>query len=216
MGPGRMVKNKTIIVLGAGGHAKVVIATAHAAGFRVSRLYDDNPAMIGRTVLGVPVVGPCSDVHAMDVLGAVLAIGNNATRRRFAQALVGLPWATLIHPMTSVHETARLGAGTVVFAGSVIQPDAELGAHVIINTGASVDHDCRVGDYAHVAPGARLAGNVSLGTGSLAGIGSCAVPNSTIGSWSVIGAGSAVIDAIPDGVVAAGVPARVLKRLEDR
>lgn len=209
-------KAKYITVIGAGGHAKVVIATAQSAGYVVDGLYDDDPAMTGRSVLGIDVRGTCLDIDLSRTQAAVLAIGNNAVRRRMAQELAGLPWTTLIHPMACVHETVRLGHGSVVFAGSVIQPDVELGVHVIVNTGAGIDHDCRIGDYAHIAPGARLAGNVRVGEGSLAGIGSCAAPNTVIGSWSVIGAGGAVTDNVHEGVLAAGVPARVLKRLEAR
>lgn len=209
-------KGMKVIIIGAGGHAKVVIATAQAAGITVSGLYDDAPEMAGRFVLGVPVLGTTRDIDVAEIDAAVLAIGNNATRRRLAQAHSGLPWATLIHPAAVVHETARLGPGSVVFAGSVIQPEAEVGAHVIVNTCASVDHDCRIGDFVHIAPGARLAGNVRVGAGSLVGIGSCTAPNTNIGDWSIIGAGGAVTDEIPDGVLAAGVPARVVKRLEGR
>lgn len=205
---------RKLIIIGAGGHAKVVIATAQAAGVAVVGLYDDDPAMSGHVVLGIPVLGTCRDIDASRVDGVVLAIGSNTLRRRLALEFAELPWMTLTHPAATVHETARLAPGSVVFAGAVVQPEAELGGHVIVNTGASVDHDCRIGDFVHIAPGARLAGNVRVGEGSLVGIGSCIAPNTAVGDWSVIGAGGAVTDDIPDGVLAAGVPARVLKRLE--
>lgn len=203
-----------LIIIGAGGHAKVIIATAQALGITIRGLYDDDPAANGQQVLGIPVLGACHDIGAPDGSTAILAIGSNTIRRRLARQLDGLTWATLIHPAATVHESVRLGPGCVVFAGAVIQPDAELGAHVIVNTGASVDHDCRIGDFVHIAPGARLAGNVRVGEGSLMGIGSCAAPNTLIGVSSIVGAGGAVTDNIPDAVVAAGVPARIIRRLE--
>lgn len=208
-------EGRKVVLIGAGGHAKVVIATAQAAGIAVAGLYDDDPSMIGCSVLGVPVLGQTRDIDVATIDAAVLAIGNNATRRRLASEFMGLPWVTLIHPAASVHASARLGPGSVVFAGAVIQPEAELGAHVIVNTCASVDHDCGIGDFVHIAPGARLAGNVRVGEGGLVGIGSCAVPGAAIGAWSVIGAGAAVIGDITGGVFAAGVPARVMRRMEE-
>lgn len=213
-GPGGVGKGMKVIIIGAGGHAKVVIATAQAAGYTVSGLYDDDPDRRGCSVLGLTVLGTSGDIDVAGIDAAVLAIGNAMARRRLAQELKGLAWITLIHPAATVHETVRLGPGSVVFAGSVIQPDVELGAHVIVNSGASIDHDSKIGDFVHIAPGARLAGNVRVGEGSLVGIGSCVVPNTRIGDWSIIGAGAAVIDDIPDGVFAAGVPARILKRLD--
>lgn len=204
-----------LIIVGAGGHAKVIIATAQALGIAIRGLYDDDPTVHGQRVLGIPVSGACRDIDAPEGSTAILAIGSNIVRRRLACQLDGLVWATLVHPAATVHESVRLGPGCVVFAGAVVQPDAVLGAHVIVNTGASVDHDCRIGDFVHIAPGARLAGNVRVGEGSLMGIGSCAAPNTLIGASSIVGAGGAVTDNIPDAVVAAGVPARIIRRLED-
>lgn len=207
-------KGGELIIIGAGGHAKVVIATAQAAGYAVTGVFDDDPAARGRSVLGVPVRGRCCDIEPSQTETAVLAIGNNAVRRRLAEEFASLSWVTLVHPAATVHPTARIAAGTVIFAGAVIQPDATLGAHAVINTGASIDHDCSIGDFVHVAPGTRLAGNVQIGEGTLMGIGSAVAPNVNIGAWSVLGAGSVAICDIPAGVVAAGVPARVLKTLE--
>lgn len=209
------VKGSSMVIIGAGGHAKVIIATAQALGIAVRGIYDDDPAVTGQQVLGTPVLGTCRDIDAADGCTAILAIGSNDIRRCLAQQLDGLAWATLIHPAATVHDSVRLGPGCVVFAGAVIQPDAVLGAHVIVNTGSSVDHDCRIGDFVHIAPGARLAGNVRVGEGSLMGIGSCAAPGIGIGASTIVGAGAAVTDDIPDAVMAAGVPARIIRHLEN-
>ncbi|MBL8848585.1 MAG: sugar transferase, partial [Planctomycetaceae bacterium] len=151
-----------VFVIGAGGHAKVVIATLQAAGQTAAAVLDDDPAQWGRTVLGVPVVGPVCTLERELGRQAVIAIGSNAVRRRIAKELRA-EWVTVVHPSACVHATVLLGAGTVVFAGAVIQPDAAIGAHCIINTGASIDHDCRLGDFVHAAPGVRLAGDVEVG-----------------------------------------------------
>lgn len=199
-----------LVVLGSGGHAKVVVATAAAAGFDVRSVLDDDRGRWGCEVLGVAVDGPLSRAVELG-LPCVIAIGDNRTRRWLAER-VGGPWATVVHPSALVHPTVQLGEGTVVFAGAVVQPDTMVGSHTIINTGASVDHDCRLGDFVHVAPGVRLAGDVELGEGVFMGIGSCAIPGVRVGPWAVVGAGAAVVGDLSEGVTAVGVPARPLRR----
>ena len=198
-----------ISVLGAGGHAKVVIATIEASGCQVGAVFDDREERWGKTILGYRIGGP---IEAAAATGdrAVIAMGVNAARRELAQR-VGCNWASLAHPSAQVHRSVELGAGTVVFAGAVIQPDTTIGQHVIINTSASVDHDCEIGDFAHVGPGTRLAGNVLIGEGALVGVGTSVIPGRSVGSWSVVGAGAAVVTDMPDGSVWAGVPAKPLR-----
>lgn len=196
-----------VALIGAGGHAKVVLATAQAAGFEVTGLYDDDEARWGTEVLGVPVVGPASRLPAG--APAVLAIGANAARKRLATELP-LSWRTVVHPRATVHDSVRLGEGTVVFAGAVIQPDTTLGAHAIVNTGATVDHDGRLGDFVHLAPGVHLAGGVTVGEGAFLGVNAGVIPGRTIGDWTTVGAGGIVVRDLPPGVTAIGVPARPL------
>lgn len=194
-------------VLGAGGHAKVVVATARAAGFAAIEVADDDASVHGRDLLGARITATVADVIARPEATAVLAIGDNAARHRIAQT-ARCQFATVIHPSAIIDASVGVGPGTVVFAGTVIQPDTRLGAHVIVNTGASIDHDCELGDAVHVAPGARLAGTVRLGTGVFVGIGAVIIPGRSIGAWTRIGAGAAVIHDLPEGITAAGVPAR--------
>lgn len=198
---------RPLCVLGAGGHAKVVIATARAAGFDRITIHDDDPARIGTQLLGAPIVGPLLEILERADALAVLAIGDNATRLRIGAA-ARCELRTLVHPSAHVESTVVLGAGTVVFAGAVIQPDTRLGAHVIVNTAATIDHDCVLGDAVHVAPGTHLAGNVTLGDGVFLGIGTVVIPGCTIGAWTRVGAGSAIVRDLPAGVTAYGVPAR--------
>lgn len=195
-----------VLVIGAGGHAKVIVGLAQVLGLEVACCVDDDPARIGGAVLGVPVRGPTG---AVSLTGhrVVLGIGNNRTRARLASSL-SCAWATLVHPRAFVHPSVTLGAGTVVFAGAVVQPEAVLGAHVIVNTGATVDHDCRVGDCAHLAPGVHLAGDVHIGDGAFLGVGVSVIPGRRVGAWATVGAGAAVVRDVAPGTVAMGVPAR--------
>jgi sugar O-acyltransferase (sialic acid O-acetyltransferase NeuD family) len=190
-------------VVGAGGHAKVVVATLQALGREVAGIYDDDPASWGRALLGVAVVGPPERARSP----AIVAIGDNRARQALV-ARLGLEWTSAVHPAALVHPSVGLEPGVVVFAGAVLQPDTRLGAHTVVNTAASVDHDCLLGPFVHVAPGARLAGGVAVGEGALLGIGSAVIPGVSIGAWAVVGAGAACVRAVPAGVTARGVPAR--------
>ncbi|HEX4492976.1 MAG TPA: acetyltransferase [Acidimicrobiia bacterium] len=195
-----------LVVIGAGGHGKVVVATAQALGWTVT-VADDDRANWGGQLLGVPVDGPVAPVLADTTATCVLAIGSNAVRARLARG-ARCAFATLVHPAAVVHASVVLGAGTVVFAGAIIQPDTRLGAHGIVNTGASIDHDCALGSAVHIAPGARLAGGVTVGDEAFVGIGAVAIPGVHIGARATIGAGAAVVRDVPADAVAVGVPAR--------
>lgn len=203
-----MVEPKPAVVLGASGHAKVVIATLRVSGWVVMGVYDDDPTLLGEVILGVSVIGPIQRWAAGTGERGVIAIGSNRARGAVAARLKGGRFATAVHPMAWVAPTARLGEGTVVFAGAIIQPDTVIGRHVIVNTGASIDHDCVIGDFVHIAPGARMAGGVTVGEGAFIGIGAVVIPGVRIGEWVTVGAGAAVIRDVPAGATVAGVPAR--------
>ena len=207
-----MTLQQRICIIGAGGHGKVVISVLRAGGYLIEGVFDDNPAKWGGSLLGVEIRGGVSELASAGARLGVVAIGDNTTRQRIARDLVNLRWLTVVHPFACVHESARLGPGTVVFAGAVVQPEAVIGSHVIINTGATVDHDCEIADFAHLAPGVHLAGSVRIGMGTVLGAGSSVAPNRRIGEWTTVGVGAAVALDLPDHVTAVGVPARPIAR----
>lgn len=208
-----MTDGKTVDVIGAGGHAKVVVATVQAAGLIVRAVWDDDQSRWGGTVLGVPIQGPVAAVP--DRAAVVVAVGSNEARKAIVSRLVGREFVSVIHPTAIVHPTATVGRGTVVFAGGIVQPQGRLGEHVIVNTSASVDHDCLLEDFVHVAPGVRLAGNVSVREGAFLGVGVSAVPGAEIGAWATVGAGAVVVRSIPPRVIAVGCPARALRKEQE-
>jgi sugar O-acyltransferase (sialic acid O-acetyltransferase NeuD family) len=195
----------SVVLVGAGGHAKVVLATLRACGCEVAFVVDDDTAKQGTEWLGLPVVAPEGRLGSAP---AILGIGNNEQRARFARRFESTTWAQAVHPRAFVDPTASIGAGTVVFAGAVVQAGARIGRHAIVNTGATVDHDCVVGDFVHVCPGVHLAGGVVVGEGAFLGIGSVAKPAVHIGAWSIVGAGAAVVQDLEPHAKAVGVPAR--------
>lgn len=198
-----------IAVLGAGGHSKVVIATAMQAGFEVGWVLDDRSDLWGSSILGNQINGPIEKGSADGLDGAVVAVGDNADRKRIVER-VNAPWIVLVHPAATVDVSAKIEPGTVVFAHAVIQPEAHIGAHCIVNTGATIDHDCKLGEFAHAGPGAHIAGGTRIGAGSSIGTGAAITPGLSVGAWSTVGAGAAVVGDIPDGSRFGGVPAREL------
>jgi len=197
-----------VVVIGAGGHSKVVISTLLASGLRVVAVLDDDPLKTGGEILGVPVLAGLDGYLREHDFPVILAIGDNLARRDVVRRFARVEWATVVHPSAYVHPSVTLGPGTVVFAGAVIQPDSKVGAHAIINTGATVDHDCELGNFVHLAPGVHLAGNVSIGEGALLGIGSVVKPGLQLGSWTTVGAGAVVVSDLAANITAVGVPAR--------
>jgi sugar O-acyltransferase (sialic acid O-acetyltransferase NeuD family) len=195
----------SVHVIGAGGHAKVIVALIEAGGGVVGGVYDDDPARIGQALLGHPIA-PMAALPTSAVV--VIAIGNNRARLRVATALQEHEAATLVHPTAWVAPSSVVGPGSVLFAGSIVQPDCRIGAHVIVNTAASIDHDNIVGDFAHIAPGCHLAGDVHLASGVFLGVGVSVIPGRRLGAWSTVGAGGVVVDDIGEGVVVKGIPAR--------
>jgi sugar O-acyltransferase (sialic acid O-acetyltransferase NeuD family) len=199
-----------LLIVGAGGHAKVVADILICQGMPVLGFLDDNLKPQDAHCLGLPILGSIDDYQSHSPTGLVMGIGDNATRMAVAERLGNEAqplWHTAVHPSAIVARSVRIGEGTVIAAGAVVNPDAVIGRYVIINTGATIDHDCNIGDFCHIAPGANLAGGTCVGEGSLIGIGATVTPYHSIGSWTVVGAGAVVVCNIPDNVVAKGVPA---------
>lgn len=209
-----------LIVYGASGHGKVVADAAQCAGWSVFGFADDDPKKENADILNWRVVAcgyenlvrVCTKEKATVIIG----IGNNAARKRAFEKIVesGIELATIVHPKAIRSESVKIGQGTVVFAAAVINPDTKIGENAIINTSSSIDHDNVIGDHTHISPGVSLGGTVSVGEGSHIGIGSSIKNNINVGKWTVCGAGSVIVSNIPDCVIAYGVPAKVIRKIE--
>jgi sugar O-acyltransferase (sialic acid O-acetyltransferase NeuD family) len=206
------------ILIGAGGHGKVVLDILQCQGkHRVIGFLDADPSLHGTTVAGVPVIGGINQLvklKAQKVRAAVIAIGDNRVRRQYAHeaADAGLELINAIHPAATIARSVTLGRNVVVAAGAVVCTEAQLGDSVIVNTSAIVDHECVVGEAVHIAPGAVLAGRVRVEPLAFIGMGAKVIQCLTIGAETVVGAGAVVRTDLPPRVTAVGVPARVIKR----
>lgn len=200
-----------VILIGAGGHGKVIADVVSAAGDEVVGFLDDN---LERKMCGsYPVLGAVKDAHRFSDCWFVISIGSNSVRRKIAEALSSVHWYTAIHPSAVISPSAKIGEGTVVMPYAVINAEAEIGRHCIINTAAVVEHENQISDYVHISPRAALAGNVTVGEQSHIGIGACVCNNITICEGCTIGAGAAVVKDITQRGVYVGVPAGMLRYL---
>lgn len=211
-----MKAKEKLVVFGAGGHAKVVIDIIERQGtYEIAGLLDDDITHKGGRFFGYPVLGTRAELPALisaQLCHAIVTIGDNASRAAVTAHLDQHGWrfANAIHPCASVGRGVKIGPGSVVMAGCVVNADAYLGSQVIVNTGATVDHDCRIEDAVHIAPGCHLCGGVSVGQGSLLGAGTTVTPGVRIGRKVIVGAGSTVIRDVADEARVSGSPARPL------
>ena len=207
-----------IVVVGAGGHARVVLESLVALGvYEIVGLTDPDQSKWRTLLGGYPILGGddvLPTLRSEGVDGAIIALGSNRLRARLFECVIalGFKMVNAIHPWSWISPSAQIGNGVVVMAGAVINANAQVGDNTIINTSATVDHDCCIGDHVHIAPGCHLGGNVQVGIGTLVGISASVIPDRRIGQWSIVGAGAVVVRDLPDNCVATGVPATVKDR----
>ncbi|HTE30248.1 MAG TPA: acetyltransferase [Chryseolinea sp.] len=194
------------ILIGGGQHARVVLDSLLTHGADVVAIFDDNQT---GELFGIPMIGAYDPAYEPSA-AAIIAVGDNATRKRIA-ATIRHKFSNTIHPSVVFSAFASLGKGNMILHGAIVQPQAKIGNHVIVNTGAQIDHDCIVDDFVHLSPRAVLCGRVHVGEGAFIGAGATLIPGVSIGAWAVVGAGAVVIDNIPDHAVVVGNPARLVK-----
>lgn len=205
-----------LAILGAGGHAKVVIdIVERMGGYRIAGVFDDDPAKWGTQVLGYEVLGGSDEflLHWRSRCPkVVIGIGSNRVRQKLYRRLSEGAFlvTTAIHPTAAVARDVEMGEGTVVMAQVAVNPGCRIAPCAVLNTSASVDHDCVLGECVFIAPGARLCGNVRVGDLSFIGTGASIIPGRTIGRNVTVGAGTVVITDIPDDVTVVGMRARVV------
>lgn len=209
-----------LVIVGAGGLARetaqAVLACTDGHWNLLGHL-DDNPALHGAKVDGVPVLGGCDLVHQLPASTlAVVCVGSPgdyASRTRLVRrlALPAARYATVVHPTAVVSASSVLGPGTVVLAQTVLTASVRVGAHVAVMPQVVLTHDDVLADFATVASGVRLGGNVRIGRGAYLGAGALVREGTTVGAWSQLGIGSLALGDVPPGEVWVGSPARRLR-----
>ncbi|MDT3698296.1 MAG: acetyltransferase [Thermincola sp.] len=207
-----------LLVVGAGGHGKVVADTAEAMGQweHIAFLDDKYPSV--SSIMDWPVIGTLDQALPLQdkFSDLTVAVGNNTRRVELLYffAKLGFNPVVIAHPRAFVSERAVIEAGSVVLAQAAVNAGAKIGFGSIINTGATVDHNCMLGEGVHLSPGVHLAGEVKIGRYSWLGVGSSVIPAVNIGENVTVGAGAAVIKDIESNIKVVGVPGRVTMRNE--
>ena len=208
---------KPLVILGSGGHARVLISLLRLQGRAIHALLDDDPAKLGTTLSDLTITGSLETLNTFspDSVELVNAIGS-AHRPTARQAIyetysaMGYRFATLIHPAATIAPQAVIEQGAQIMAGAIVQANATVQHNCLINTSASIDHDTTVGAHTHIASGATICGGVTIGPGCHIGAGATVVQGVTLGQGVVVGAGATVIHNIPARQVVVGTPARAI------
>ena len=208
------MKEKPVILLGAGGHAKVLLDILLEQNIEVLGIVEKDGADLPSDMYGIPVIGTDSDVqqYQPDKVGLVNGIGSigpTALRQKVYEKFrrQGYCFPQVIHPGAVVSRRAELGEGVQIMAGAVVNIGTRVKENSIINTNASVDHDCLIGAHVHIAPGVTLSGGVTVGNGSHIGTGASVVQGIEIGANVIVGAGAVVVNTVAVGKTVCGVPA---------
>ena len=197
---------KNVIVIGAGGHGRVVADIIRASGDFVEGFLDD------KEIQGFTTLGKVKDCEKYQDRYIIIAVGNNEIRQKIAQKYPNLNYYTAVHPSAIISPDVEIGAGSCVMPGVVLNSGAKIGRHCIINTHSTVEHDCIIGDYAHISPGAILCGTVTVGEHTQIGAGGVVKNNISIIADVLVGAGAVVVKDIVKKGTYIGVPAEKNKQ----
>ena len=199
---------KNVVIIGAGGHAKVIADIILCSGDNIVGFLDDNKEKQGRIIYeDYKVIGKISDAKKYKDNYFIIAIGENFVRSEISEKL-NVKYYTAIHPKSVIADTVKIGEGSAVMAGAVINPDTKIGKHCIINTSCSIDHDNTIQNYVHISPGAHLAGKVFIEEYTWICAGVTVINNVSISSDVVVGAGATVTKNITMQGTYVGTPAR--------
>jgi len=208
----------SVMILGAGGHGRVVLdILLNARKYNVVGFLDNNTDIHGRRVDGVLVHGGIDDLPQigpkLNIQGVIVAIGDNGVRRGLARQVdqIGFELISAVHPSVTLAYNASIGRNVVIAAGAVVCANCQIGDSVILNTGCIIDHQTMIGEGTHICPGVRVAGRVKVEPGVFVGIGATIIPKVTLGCESIVGAGAVVLEDIPPMATVVGVPAVPVK-----
>lgn len=199
------MNEKPVIIIGAGGHAKVLLDILLDTNAKVLGFLDNDASLHGRKIFDIPVLGMDEDIARyspaeVELVNGIGSVGVVTLRRKIFDKFkdMGFRFRQVIHPSAIISTRATFGDGVQVMAGAVINIGTHIGDDSIINTKASVDHDCHIGNHVHIAPGCTLCGGVSVGDETMIGTGSSVIQGISIGARCLVRAGSNVFHFVPN------------------
>lgn len=210
------MSDKPVIIIGAGGHAKVVWDCLRLQGIKVLGMLDKCPPLENEAP-ELPIIGDDSAISAyscdaVELVNGIGSVGDTSLRTAIFYKFKnqGYTFRSIIHPSAVVAQDCELGEGVQILAGTVVGTRAKIAANTIINTGTIVEHECDIDRNVHIAPGCILSGGVHIGKGCHIGTGATIIQGISIGKNSLVGAGAVVVRDIAEGTKVLGVPAKVV------
>ncbi|SDC72844.1 MULTISPECIES: acetyltransferase [unclassified Candidatus Frackibacter] len=212
--------SRKVVLIGAGGHAKVVIDLLKSNNnIKIIGMIDKNKNRLGEKILDIPIIASDKELiqtkkKVNNTLIAVGGTGDNRLRVKLYNKVkeLGYNFINAIHPNSIIGEEVDLGNANTIMAGVILNSGVKLGTNNIINTGAILEHDVEIGNHVHIAPGVKLSGGVKISDYSHLGTGVTVIQGINIGGNSLIGAGSVIIDDVPDNSLVVGNPGRIIKK----
>lgn len=210
-----MIGNRPVIIIGGGGHARVLISTLKVLRCEIIGILHPDTSLIGDYIAGIRVLGNDDKLrdYAPDTIELVNGLGSVSLPEKRKDIYMkfkknGYSFASVIHPSAIVVDGVKIGEGVQIMAGAILQSGCLIGDNAIINTGAIVDHDCKVGAHVHIAPGSVISGDVEIGAMAHIGTGASVIQGKKIGDSAIIGAGAVVIRNVSEAKKVAGNPAK--------
>ena len=198
---------KNVIIIGAGGHGKVVADIVRKSNDKLVGFLDSKRNE--GTHVGVPILGYDYEYEKFNDCSFIVAVGNQASRKKIVDSMKNVDWYTAISNKAIISPYIKsLGKGTVIAHNAILNAGASVGNHCIINTGAVIEHDNIIRDFEHISVGSLIGGWVSIGENTMLGIGSVVKDHISITSNCLIGAGAVVVKDICKEGIYVGVPAQ--------
>jgi sugar O-acyltransferase (sialic acid O-acetyltransferase NeuD family) len=209
------MKKDDLIIIGSGGHARVVIDTAEQSGFNILGIIDINYKNNDEKIIGYEVIGNFTALSKFlpNKTSVIIALGDSQLRSKFFYDCLkqGYNLPSIIHPTAIISKHVKIGKSVFINAGVIINSEVDIGDNSIINTGAIIDHECNIGKHCHIGPGVKVAGRVHIGEHTFVGLGSTIIDKITIGDNVMIGAGSVIIRDIESDSTVVGIPGKRIK-----
>jgi len=212
-----MKKREKIVIIGAGGSGKDVLATLYRHN-KIHNNYEilgflDDKLPQGKTICGLQIIGKLNWIEKNSEILCVISNGFSKIRKNIVKKLkkykVNFP--SIVDPSVIIADNVDIGKGVIIQAGSIINPDVTIGDFTFINLDCTIGHDCKISSYVTIAPGVNINGNTKINSSTEIGSGTVSIQNITIGKNCIIGAGTVIINDVPNDSLVVGNPGKIKK-----